>query len=51
MSDGAYRFGDLVVYDPGHKRDIGRVTECRKESAFVCYGLGCTLMDLLSNQE
>lgn len=37
-----YEFGDWVVYDPGCKQQIGRVTECREHSAFVCYSLGCT---------
>lgn len=37
-----YKFGDWVVYDPGYKQQIGRVTECREHSAFVCYSFGCT---------
>ena len=37
-----YEFGEWVVYDPGYKREIGRVTECRENSAFVCYHQGCT---------
>ena len=37
-----YGFGDWVVYDPGYKREIGRVTECGGSSAFVCYTQGCT---------
>lgn len=38
-----YSFGDWVVYDPGYKEpEIGRVTEDRGESAFVCYHKGCT---------
>ena len=37
-----YSFGDWVVYDPGYKQEIGRVTECRELSAFVCYHQGCT---------
>ena len=37
-----YSFGDWVVYDPGYKKEIGRVTECRELSAFVCYHHGCT---------
>lgn len=38
-----YRFGDWVVYDPGYKEpEIGRVTEDKGESAFVCYHAGCT---------
>ena len=37
-----YNFGDWVVYDPGYKREIGRVTECGERSAFVCYHQGCT---------
>ena len=38
----SFGFGDWVVYDPGYKREIGRVTECRENSAFVCYSQGCT---------
>ena len=37
-----YNFGDWVVYDPGYKQEIGRVTECRADSAFVCYTKGRT---------
>lgn len=37
-----YEFGDWVVYDPGYTSQIGRVTECRETSAFVCYSSGCT---------
>ena len=37
-----YKFGEWVVYDPGYKQEIGRVTECRDSSAFVCYSTGCT---------
>lgn len=37
-----YGFGDWVIYDPGYKQEIGRVTECRENSAFVCYSQGCT---------
>lgn len=37
-----YTFGDWVVYDPGYTTQIGRVTECREKSAFVCYHGGCT---------
>lgn len=38
-----YSFGDWVVYDPGYKEpEIGRVTEDRGESAFVCYHTWCT---------
>lgn len=37
-----YKFGDWVVYDNGYKQEIGRVTECRERSAFVCYSRGCT---------
>ena len=42
MSEPRYGFGEWVVYDPGYKQEIGRVTECRQDSAFVCYSLGCT---------
>lgn len=37
-----YGFGDWVVFDPGYTRQVGRVTECRGDSAFVCYSFGCT---------
>ena len=37
-----FGLGDWVVYDPGYKQEIGRVTECRENSAFVCYSQGCT---------
>lgn len=37
-----FEFGDWVVYDPGYMQQIGRVTECRGDSAFVCYSFGCT---------
>lgn len=37
-----YGFGDWVIYDPGYKQEIGRVTKCGKASAFVCYSCGCT---------
>lgn len=37
-----YKFGDWVVYDPGYKQEIGRVTMCTECSAFVCYHRGCT---------
>lgn len=38
-----YSFGDWVVYDPGYKElEIGRVTEDRGESAFVCCHTWCT---------
>lgn len=37
-----FGFGDWVVYDPGYKQEVGRVTECGEDSAFVCYSLGCT---------
>lgn len=38
----SYRFGDWVVYDPGYKKEIGRVIQCGERSAFVCYTQGCT---------
>lgn len=38
----SYKFGDWVVYDPGYTQQIGRVTEERGDSAFVCYSTGCT---------
>lgn len=35
--------GDYVVYDPGYKDpEIGRVTEDRGGTVFVCYTSGCT---------
>ena len=37
-----YTFGEWVVYEPGYMQQIGRVTECREGSAFVCYSTGCT---------
>ena len=37
-----YGFGDWVVFDPGYAKQVGRVTECRETSAFVCYTAGCT---------
>lgn len=41
MTD-SYMFGDWVIYDPGYKQEIGRVTECGEHGAFVCYTQGCT---------
>lgn len=38
-----YKFGDWVVYDTGYKApEIGRVTEDKVDSVFVCYHAGCT---------
>ena len=37
-----YNAGDWVVYDPGYKQEIGRVTECYEDKAYVCYHQGCT---------
>lgn len=37
-----FEFGDWVVYDPGYKQEIGRVTECGFRTAHVCYHTGCT---------
>ena len=37
-----YSFGDWVVYDPGYKTEIGRVTDCGFITAHVCYHQGCT---------
>lgn len=37
-----FNFGDWVVYDPGYKQEIGRVTEDRGKSVHVCYNKGCT---------
>ena len=38
-----YSFGDWVVYDTGYKAsEIGRVTEDKGDSVFVCYHTGCT---------
>lgn len=38
----SYEYGDFVVYDPGYKQEVGRVTTCREGGAFVCYHQGCT---------
>ena len=37
-----FAFGDWVIYDPGYKKEIGRVTEDNGEYVGVCYHLGCT---------
>jgi len=37
-----FEFGDWVVYDPGYKQEIGRVTECGELTARVCFTQGCT---------
>lgn len=39
-----FKFGDWVVYDPGYKRELGRVLRVSKngEFAYVCYSEGCT---------
>lgn len=38
-----YNFGNWVVYDPGFKTpEIGRVTEDKGNSVFVCYSIGYT---------
>ena len=37
-----YKFGDWVVYDPGYKTEIGRVTEDIGANVRVCYHTGCT---------
>lgn len=37
-----YRFGDWVIYDPGYKKEIGRVVEDKGSHAYVCYHEGCT---------
>lgn len=38
-----YEFGDFVVYEPFSGRsEIGRVTEDRGDTVFVCYHQGCT---------
>lgn len=33
----AFSFGDWVVYDPGYKQEIGRVTEDKGKLVSVCY--------------
>ena len=38
----SFNFGDWVIYDPGYKQEIGRVTSCGERTAFVCYNFGCT---------
>lgn len=39
----ALHFGDYVIYDPGYKVEIGRVTGSRDdETIFVCYHSGDT---------
>lgn len=38
----AFAFGDWVVYDPGYKQEIGRVTEDKDKFVGVCYHTGCT---------
>lgn len=42
-----FEFGDWVVYDPGYKQEIGRVTECGFRTAHVCYHTGCTAASTL----
>ena len=37
-----FKFGDWVVYNPGYKTIIGRVTTCNDVSAYVCFHTGCT---------
>ena len=37
-----FKFGDWVIYNPGYKSEIGRVTECHGDRAHVCYHEGCT---------
>lgn len=37
-----YNYGDWVIYDPGYKKQIGRVTEDKGTFVGVCYHLGCT---------
>ena len=37
-----FRRGDWVIYDPGYKREIGRVWDMRGDTCFVCYHHGCT---------
>lgn len=37
-----YNYGDWVIYDPGYKTEIGRVTEDKGTFVGACYHLGCT---------
>lgn len=39
-----FKFGDWVVYDPGYKKEIGRVAKVSPngKSVWVCYHEGCT---------
>ena len=42
-----FNFGDWVIYDPGYKQEIGRVTLDLSKRAYVCYGMGCTASSTL----
>lgn len=42
-----FNFGDWVVYDPGYKQEIGRVTLDLGKRAYVCYDMGCTAASTL----
>lgn len=37
-----FAFGDWIIYDPGYKKEIGRVTEDKGKFVGVCYHMGCT---------
>lgn len=37
-----FKHGDWVIYDPGYKQEIGRVTEAGEQVAWVCCSQGCT---------
>lgn len=42
-----FNFGDWVIYDPGYKQEIGRVTLDLGKRAYVCYDMGCTAASTL----
>lgn len=42
-----FNFGDWVIYDPGYKQEIGRVTIDLGKRAYVCYDMGCTAASTL----
>lgn len=42
-----FNFGDWVIYDPGYKQEIGRVTLDLDKRAYVCYDMGCTAASTL----
>lgn len=42
-----FNFGDWVIYDPGYKQEIGRVTLDLGKRTYVCYDMGCTAVSTL----